>query len=70
MRARRMTMRAARFSQADINRAVLAVKKACGSAIVEIAPDGTIRIAPVELSPQPTDAPSAQPLAPERDFRL
>jgi hypothetical protein len=39
-------MRSARCSQADIARALRAVKQAGGEAVVEIAPDGTIRIVP------------------------
>lgn len=68
-----MTMRAARFSQADINRAVLAVKKACGSAIVELMPDGTIKVGPGQLSPQSPPLPSPQGgkgVALEKDFHL
>lgn len=68
-----MTMRAARFSQADINRAVIAVKKACGSAVVEMGTDGTIVVKPADLSPQSTPSPSPQgekAIAPKREWRL
>jgi hypothetical protein len=41
-----MSMRAARFSQADIARAVRAADKAGTGRVVEIAPDGTIRLVP------------------------
>ena len=63
-----MTMRAARFSQADVTRALRAAKKE--GLNVKIQPDGTIIFVEKELSTQPTGAPDAQPLAPERDFRL
>lgn len=41
-----MTMRAARCSQADIARALRAARQVGGGAVVEVAPDGTIRIIP------------------------
>lgn len=40
----------ARFTVADISRAMLAANKAPYPAIIEIAPDSTIRIVPVDKS--------------------
>lgn len=61
-----MTMRAARCSQADIARALRAARQAGDGMIVEIAPDGTIRIVPW-ASKAPETAPGA-PVAPKREF--
>ena len=57
-----MTARA-RFTQADVARTVRAVAAAKLRAEIVIAPDGTIRIVPVDQS-QP------QPVAPKRDIVL
>ena len=42
-----MSRKAARFTEADIVRAIKAIKRTGESLAVEIAPDGTIRIVPV-----------------------
>jgi hypothetical protein len=65
-----MSMRAARVTQADISRAIRAADQAGSKRIVEITPDGTIRIVPADLSPKVTGAPWRSSLAPEKDFRL
>jgi hypothetical protein len=44
----------ARFTQADMARAIKAMVQACGGASVEIARDGTIRILPGASSAQIT----------------
>jgi hypothetical protein len=41
-----MSRRPARFTEADLRRAIRAVAKTNGRYTVEIAPDGTIRIVP------------------------
>ena len=51
-----MSRRPARFTQADIARAIKAVEQANAQMTVEIAPDGTIRIVPNTLKPQTTVA--------------
>lgn len=40
----------ARATQADISRAIKAAKHAGENAVVEVAPDGTIRIVPAALA--------------------
>jgi hypothetical protein len=57
-----MSRRPARFTQADIARAIKAVEKTGAKMAVEIAPDGTIRIVP-SLS-------QSMPLAEKYEFRL
>jgi len=42
-----MSRRAARFTQADIVRAIKAIQQTGAPMAVEIAPDGTIRIVPI-----------------------
>lgn len=42
-----MSRRAARFTQADLARAIRAVEQTGASMAVEIGPDGTIRIVPI-----------------------
>lgn len=42
-----MSRRAARFTQADIARAIRAVQQTGAGMAVEISPDGTIRIVPI-----------------------
>lgn len=42
-----MSRRPARFTQADIRRAIAAVEKSGAQLAVEILPDGTIRLVPV-----------------------
>lgn len=52
-----MSMRPAKFTQADVARAIRAAKKE-GAAAVDIKPDGTIS---VQLSPSPTGAQKGRP---------
>ncbi len=51
-----MTARAARFTQADISRAMKGAAKAGVSVAVEIGIDGAIRLIPVEARPAPVAA--------------
>jgi hypothetical protein len=62
-----MTMRAARFSQADIARALRAARQVGGGAVVEIAPDGTIRITP---PPKPQEEVGAPQVDRKKEIRL
>jgi hypothetical protein len=48
-----MSKRAARFTEADIRRAIRAVSKESAPMAVEVAPDGTIRIVPYAAPPAP-----------------
>lgn len=41
-----MGRRPARFTQADLNRAIRAITRAGANMVVEVLPDGTMRIAP------------------------
>jgi hypothetical protein len=60
---------AARFTQADMARALRAAEQvAPGEMLVEVAPDGVIRIAPI--STPSTDRSAPVPLAPRKDWRL
>lgn len=43
-----MSRRPARATQADIRRAVAAARQAGGQMVVEITPDGTIRLVPTQ----------------------
>lgn len=63
-----MTMRAARFSQADVTRALRAAEKQ--GLTIRIQPDGTIIFVEKELSPQATGTVPQEPLAPKREWRL
>jgi hypothetical protein len=54
-----MSRRPARFTESDIRRALAAVTKSGGNAVVEIAPDGTIRLVPAALT-TPTEAAPAE----------
>ena len=63
-----MGMRAARFSQADVTRALRAARKEGMS--IRIEPDGAIVVVPAELSPQVTGEHSPAPLAPKKEWRL
>ena len=59
--------RPTRVTEAEIGRAIRAAKKANVAMAVEIAPDGTIRLLPV----QPETAPKVKtPLASAIDWRL
>ena len=50
-----MSRRPARCTQADLDRALKAVKKHGGGMIVDVQPDGTIRISPDSaIRPAPT----------------
>jgi hypothetical protein len=44
-----MSRRPARFTQADIYRAIKAIQQAGSDMVVEIVPDGTMRIVPSRL---------------------
>lgn len=50
-----MSRRAARFTQADIARAIRAVEQTGARMAVEIGPDGTIRIVPAEPRDRPPE---------------
>lgn len=52
-----MSRRAARFTQADIARAIKAVEQTGANMCVEITPDGTIRIVPIPERPKRDEAP-------------
>ncbi len=66
-----MSRRSASFTQADIARALRAAEQvAPGRLVVEVTPEGLIRIVPADLSPQSTDPRAAPPLAPKKDWRL
>lgn len=47
-----MSRRPARFTQADIARAIRAVKKERAHMAVEVATDGTIRVVPIDHKPE------------------
>jgi hypothetical protein len=49
-----MSRRPARYTQADIRRAIEASKKAGAQMAVELLPDGTIRLVPVNQPSEPT----------------
>jgi hypothetical protein len=55
-----MPRRPARFTQADITRAIKAVEQAGAHMAVEVAPDGTIRIVPAPVSLTPAPAPKVE----------
>lgn len=61
-----MPRTAARFTKADITRALAAVEKVGAPAAVEVLPDGTIRIVPVSAL---TPGDSGEKPAPEVDVR-
>ncbi len=48
-----MSRRAARFAQADVARALKAIKQAGVASAVEIATDGTMRIVPIDPKSTP-----------------
>lgn len=50
-----MSRRSARFTQADVERALRAVEKTGLKALVEIAPNGTIRIVSLRWRPPGID---------------
>ena len=58
-----MPRTAARFTKADITRALAAVEKVGAPMAVEVLPDGTIRIVPVP----PTQGDNGEKPAPEVD---
>jgi len=47
---RRGNRRASKFTQADVQRALAAVAKSGANIVVEIVPDGTIRLVPVSAT--------------------
>lgn len=52
-----------KFRQADVARALRAIKQAGAAMALEITPDGTIRLTPAEPSPQSTGRPVGRPVA-------
>jgi hypothetical protein len=64
-----MSRRAARCTQADIARALRAAKQENSPVAVEITPDGTIRLVPVQPAPAHHKA-KGTPIEPERIIRL
>ena len=50
-----MSRRPARFTQADINRALRAIAQAGVAATIEIRQDGAIRITPEKAASEPAD---------------
>jgi hypothetical protein len=64
-----MSRTAARFTQADIARAIRAVEQTGASMAVEIARDGVIRIVPYSAPPTPANEAPAEP-SPKRQFDL
>lgn len=58
-----LTRRAARFTQADLARALRAAAKAPQPSAVEIAPDGTIRLVPIKPAEDASPNPEAPGLA-------
>lgn len=61
-----MSRRAARFTQADINRALRAIAQAGVPATIEIGQDGAIRITPQ----RPASEPASANVAPHREIVL
>lgn len=64
-----MSRRPALVTQADVARALRAVEQTHTRAAVEILPDGTIRIVPLEGSPIGAAPPTA-PVEPEENIVL
>jgi len=64
-----MSRTAARFTQADIARAIRAVEQTGASMAVEIARDGVIRVVPYSAPPTPANEAPAEP-SPKRQFDL
>lgn len=64
-----MSRTAARFTQADIARAIRAVEQTGASMAVEIARDGVIRIVPYSAPPTPANEAPAEP-SPKRQLDL
>ncbi|MCW2283669.1 hypothetical protein M2323_001441 [Rhodoblastus acidophilus] len=52
-----MSRRAARFTQADIARAIKAIQQTGANMMVEIGVDGVIRIVPVSAKPDAPEPP-------------
>lgn len=65
-----MSKKAARFTEADIRRAIRAVSKESAPMAIEVAPDGTIRIIPYVAPPTPHNDAGRQPIAGESRIRL
>jgi hypothetical protein len=65
-----MSKRAARFTEADIRRAVRAVVKEAAPMAVEVAPDGTIRIVPYAAPPAPNNDAARKDSTPKPRIRL
>jgi hypothetical protein len=61
-----MSRRAARFTQADINRALRAIAQAGVAASIEIRQDGAIRIMPEK----PASEPRSPEVAPRKEIIL
>lgn len=61
-----MSRRPARFTQADLSRAIRAIAQAGSNMMVEVMPDGTMRILP---APSPSQSPGTGTV-PERTVIL
>jgi hypothetical protein len=61
-----VSRRPARFTQSDVSRAIKAVEAAGASMVIEIMTDGTIRIAPANMS-SPSGRPDPHP---SREIKL
>lgn len=57
-----MSKAAAKFTQADVARAIRAVVQTGVSMAVEVAKDGTIRLVPVPAQPQPEPVKNTGPI--------
>lgn len=57
-----MPRRPAIITQADVARAIRAADQASSPRIVEISPDGTIRLVPVKHSPETAPVDDEQPI--------
>lgn len=65
-----MSRTPARFTQADVTRAIRAVEQTGARMAVEIAPDGTIRIVPYEAPPTPANDAGHKVKAIARESRI
>jgi hypothetical protein len=56
-----MSRRPARAPQADIRRAIEAARQAGGNMVIEITPDGTIRLTPAPITNSQTKPDALEP---------